>query len=329
MTARLHGVILAGGSGIRFWPLSRRARPKQFLRVSGPRTLLQASAERLRPLIDPERTWVVCGAAHAGAVAADLPDLPPEAILAILPADHHVEDEAAFRDALALAAKGARAGHIVTLGITPTRPETGYGWIERGAPLGLDDDEALCAVAAFVEKPERARAEALLAGGRHLWNAGVFVFAAGTMLEELEAHLPGVAGPLRVLERDPADRAALEAAWAEVERISIDHGVMERTRRAACVPVRCGWSDVGSLASLRALGERDEADNRLEGDALAVASRACLVHAAGGRPVVVVGVEGLCVVDTGDAVLVVPEDRAQWVREAVAALEAAGREEVL
>ncbi|MDF1561629.1 MAG: sugar phosphate nucleotidyltransferase [Deltaproteobacteria bacterium] len=357
MSSHLHAVILAGGSGVRFWPLSRRARPKQFLRLFGDRSLIQSTVDRVEELIPAERTWVVCGEPHAAAVREELPAIPgdqilvepaarntaaaialachhvsardPEAILAVLPADHHVEDEETFRLGLEYATGAASAGYIVTLGIQPTRPATGYGWVKRGETLASADSLPTYEVAAFEEKPDEARALALLSSGNYLWNAGIFVFQAGTLLSELDKHLPGVAAPLRSLAGRLDDREALAAAWGEVESISIDKGVMERTRRAACVPVDCGWSDVGSLPAALSLSSGDEAHNHLLGDAFAPESKHCLIHAQGGRPVVVLGGEYLVVVDTPDAVLVAPRDRVEEIRDVVEILEAAGREELL
>jgi mannose-1-phosphate guanylyltransferase len=353
----MYAAILAGGSGTRFWPLSRKARPKQMLRLLGGAPMLRETMLRLAPAVAPERCLVVCGARHAREVAKILPELPPgrvlaeptpkntaaavalaairighhdpRALVAILPADHHVGNPAGFRAALSAASKPAKEGYLVTLGITPSRPETGYGYIAAGDALAMADGHEVRAVSAFVEKPDRARAEAYVADGSHLWNAGIFVFRADVMRGELARHLPGVSDPLEAAAARLDDPAALAEAWSKVDAISIDHGVMERTNRAAVLPVDFGWSDVGSFASLPEVLEADESGNVLVGDAKALDAAGNVVHAASGRPVVVLGARDLVVVDAGDAVLVCPKDRCQDIRRVVEALEAEGRDDLL
>jgi len=355
--SKLHAVILAGGSGTRFWPLSRQSRPKQFLSLFGDRSLIQQSAERVRELIPAERWWVVCGAGHAEQVKDHLPELyeaqlivepaarntapaialaclhvlrkDPEAILAILPADHHVSDQAAFRQALETAAKAAQLGAVVTLGVQPTRPETGYGYLELSeAPsefLGLQDLEQR----SFVEKPTLEHAEELLQDGRHLWNAGIFVFQAKTMIAAMERLLPQIIQPLLTLGEDIHIASRLREAFLALESISIDYGVMEALAGVRCVPVACGWSDLGSFQSLSEHFPKDENDSILLGDALAISSSGCLVDARAGSNITLVGVEDLVVIHAGDSLLITRRGQEQSVREAVAALKKSGREELL
>lgn len=353
MPIELHAAILAGGAGTRFWPLSRRARPKQLLALDGGNTLLGTTVSRLDPLVPQTRITVVCGALHEDETRSLVPEVTtvvepsakntapaaalatlrllrqdPEAILAVLPADHHISDPEAFRESLAAAAIAAEQGHIVTLGVRPTFAATGYGYIRPGESLPSAAGHPVHRVAEFVEKPDADRAQAYFERGVSLWNAGMFVFRVDVMWDELQHKLPSVEGPLSEV-RDLDDPEALAAAWARVQAISLDYGVMERTDKAAVIPVDFGWSDLGSFDSLDTLVPVDAAQNAIVGDGLCLDAKHSVVYAAAGRTVVVIGIDDLVVVDAGDAVLVCPRDQVERVRDAVAALEAAGRTELL
>jgi len=338
----LHAVILAGGSGTRFWPLSRAKKPKQFLSLVTDRTLIAETFVRVEPLCSAERTWVVCGKDHVAGVREALPGLDqkhllvepaarntapaiglacvhalredPDATLMILPSDHHIARPDEFRAALSAAAQASQNGDLLTLGIQPTRPETGYGYLRRGAEKG----PGVFAVDAFVEKPDAATAQRYLQDPAYSWNAGIFVFRADAMLEALRRHLPKVHEGL-----------TRGGDFAGLQSISIDYGVMEpesqTTRRIALVPGDFGWSDVGSFAALPEVRAVDARGNAVSGDAIAIDCEDCVVLSEGKRLVAVVGLRGLCVVDAGDALLVVPRDRAQDVRAVVDALKARGR----
>jgi mannose-1-phosphate guanylyltransferase/mannose-6-phosphate isomerase len=353
----LHAVILAGGAGERFWPASRAAHPKPFLRVVGGRSLLDATCRRARRLAGADRVWVVCGREHAAAVrrATGLPAArvlveparrntaaaiawaalrisreDPAALLAVLPADHHIPDAAAFARDLRRAARAARAqGVLVTLGVRPTRPETGYGYIEVGAPAGREHP-GLFRVRRFVEKPARALAQRYLRGGRHLWNAGIFVFSARTILEEIAAHAPRLAAALAPLgESARPSRARLARAYRRAPSLPIDVAVMERSRRVWTLPVRWHWSDVGTWESLASeLGVRPGRSQRLFGELVHDDAGGNLVWGQPGRPVALLGVTGLAVVDAGDALLVARLDRSNQVRAIVEGLKASGRLDV-
>ncbi len=356
--APLHAVVMAGGSGTRFWPLSRSARPKQFLALAGPRSLLAETVARLHPLVAPEHTWVVCGRAHARAAREAVPEIPngnllvepcarntapcvglaalhvsrrdPGAVMAVLPADHHVARPAAFRGALSSAAALAARGALVTLGLRPTRPETGYGYLELGPPLA--GRGAARKVKRFVEKPDAATAARYLAGGEHLWNAGIFVFRADVILAEIARFMPELGRELDLLAPSigtPRERSALARAFPRCPAVSIDYGVMERSERIAVLPVELGWSDVGSFAALSEVRPRDQAGNVAEGAALILDGRDNVVLAGPRRPLVLVGLDDVIAVDAGDAVLVCRRDRAQDVKRAVDALRQRGREELL
>ncbi len=359
---KIFPVIMAGGSGTRFWPLSRRDRPKQFLALVGDLPMLAATVRRLPPLARPADTYVVCGPAHAAAARKLLRDLPAanfvvepcarntapcvglaalhvaarekRGIVAMLPADHHVARPEAFREAVAAAARLAEAGAIATIGIRPHAPETGYGYLKVGARLPGKGKAASHAhkVERFVEKPDVVTAARYLADGSYLWNSGIFVFRADVILEEIRRAMPVLGEQLSVIQASlgtPSHRRVLARVFPDCPSISIDYGVMEKSQRIVVVPADFGWSDVGSFAALPEVRETDHLGNVAEGDALVIDGRNNVVLANGKRPVAVVGIDDAVVVDAGDAVLVVRRDRAQDVRKVVEELARRGREEVL
>ena len=361
--AKVYAVIMAGGAGTRFWPASRSLRPKQLLPLAGGsgETLLAATVRRLSPLVTEDRIFVVTGEHLAEATAQAVPGVPraqilcepaarntapciawatstiarldPEALIAVLPSDHFIGDENEFRNVLDRALQTAATGRVTTVGIVPTRPETGYGYIEVGDAIdGLATGAR--SVVRFVEKPDRARAETFLAGGRHVWNAGMFFFRASDMGELVERHLPEVA--TGVAKIDQAARAGKEAdvlksIFPTLPSVSIDTGVMEKAGGLAVVSGDFGWNDVGSWQSAWELGSPDAAGNALSAGAVAIDAKNNLVRTLGtGKKVVaLVGVNDLVVVETEDALLVIPRERAQDVRLIVEALKASGRTELL
>ena len=347
-------IIMAGGSGTRFWPLSRRDRPKQLLPLGAhDEALLAATVRRTRALIPPSRIYIVTNERLAEPIAKMLPDIPrenvlaepigrntapcvawaaahvrrkqSEGVIAVLPADHHITDEQAFVDTLSRALDAATHGDMVTVGIQPTRPETGYGYIEVGEELGSGIHRAR----RFVEKPNQKRAEQFLAAGSFLWNSGMFFFRADVILDAVEAHLPGLGDAVRAFDDASArgdERAEVARLYADLPSVSIDHGVMEKAERVAVLPASFGWSDLGSWTTAWELAERDGDDNALPEGAIAIDSRGCYVRAPEGKVVALVGVRDLVVVDTEDAILIVPRDRAQDVRAVVDALKSRGDE---
>ena len=347
----LYPVVMAGGSGTRFWPLSRKARPKQFLALATERPLIVETVQRLKGLAPPARTFVVCGPLHARAARRLLPRLPaanvlvepiarntapaiglatlhvqardPDGVLAVLPSDHHVADVPGFQAVLLRAAEVAQSGALVTIGIKPTRPETGYGYVQVGEPI----DGNAARVRAFVEKPDAPTAARYLASGEYLWNGGIFVFTARAMREAIGRHLPELG---TVLDRlaptvgTPRHAAALKRHFPRAPSVSIDYGVMEKSRDIAVVPGDFGWSDVGSFAALPEVRPADAAGNVVVGKGAVLVDSAGCVVVGSGRPLGIVGLRDMVVVDSGDAVLVVPRNRSQDVRAVVQSLRARG-----
>ncbi|MFY3745014.1 mannose-1-phosphate guanylyltransferase [Anaeromyxobacter sp. Red801] len=361
---KIYPVIMAGGSGTRFWPLSRRNRPKQFLALAGDAPLLAATVGRLPPLARPKDTFVVCGPRHAAAARRMVAQLPkenfiiepcarntapcvglaaihvaakdPKGVIAMLPADHHIGRPEAFRDAVAAAAQLAEAGSIATIGIRPSRPETGYGYLKLGPRLAAraKGRKRLVAhkVERFVEKPDVVTAARYLADGSYLWNSGIFVFRADVILDEIRRAMPVLGEQLEAIRRTlgtPAYARTLKRVFPDCPSISIDYGVMEKSARISVVPAEFGWSDVGSFAALSDVRVTDDLGNVAEGDALVIDGRNNVVLAGKDRPIAVIGLDDVIVVDSGDALLVCRRDRAQDVRKAVEELGRRGREELL
>lgn len=347
-------VILAGGSGTRFWPFSRTSRPKQLLPLVEGRSLLQLTVDRVLPLTGWEGVVVITGQGIAAAVAQQLPLLPPaqllvepcgrdtaaavawaawrelarggNPVLLVLPADHWVGDAEAFRQVMRAAAEvAAETAGLVTVGVTPTRPETGYGYLELGEPMGSTGGVTYFRVRRFVEKPDLARAEAFLAAGGYRWNAGMFAFTAEALASAVRQHLPELAlGLDAMMEKAPklGEAAAAAACYPSLPRISLDYGVMEKADNIWAVDGAFAWHDVGSFASFAEILPRSEAGAVL-GPVVALESRGCVLLSQGPL-LATLGVEGLVVVATEDAVLVTTCEQAQKVKELVAELERRG-----
>jgi mannose-1-phosphate guanylyltransferase len=352
----LYPVIMAGGSGTRFWPLSRKARPKQFLPLASKSPLITDTAARLKGLASVKDTFVVCGPLHAKEAAKRVKGLPkknllvepvarntapaialaavhvaarePQGILVVLPSDHHVADVEGFRRTLSEAARVAERGYLVTLGIRPHRPETGYGYIQVGEPLEGGGQR----VKAFREKPDAETARRYVESGEYLWNAGIFVFRADVILEAFARHMPEMKKGLEALREAVGRRtypAVLKRVFPKLPSLSIDYGVMEKASNIAVLPGDFGWSDVGSFAAIPEVRPADEHGNVVSGaEAVVVDCQGCVVL-ADKRPLAVVGLKDVVVVDAGDAVLVVPKQQSQEVRKVVEALKARKRERYL
>lgn len=355
-----HAVIPAGGSGTRLWPLSRRENPKFLLPLPGPRTMIQETVQRLSPLAQPERLHIVTGASHAAGIANQLPELPESAliiepaprgtgpaiglgvalaarsgddvIVGSFAADHYVRFPERFESDVRAAIEVARQGYLVTIGIEPDYPETGYGYIHVGESLGAFEGRAAHRVQRFVEKPDLAIARGYVESGEYLWNASMFVWRADVLLDEMRSLLPDhYRGLMRIRDAwdSPKRDGVLAEVWGGMTDVTIDHGILEHSSRVAVVPSRMGWTDLGdwhSVGSLRAGSNGLTAAGNAE--VIEIDSRSNIVEGHS-RLVALVGVENLVVIDTGDALLVCDRARAQEVKAVVERLREAGRTELL
>lgn len=348
-------VILCGGSGSRLWPLSRSHHPKQLLRLVGERSLLQDTAVRLSAVPDAGTPLVICNEAQRFMIGSQLEEIGvsgemiletegrntapavavaahkalqragSDVLLLVSPADHVIRSIPAFVEATSHARPAAEAGALITFGVVPTSPETGYGYIRARPESGL-----VAPVEEFVEKPDAETALRYLRSGFYLWNSGIFLFSAATYLRELEQHMPGMAqAALRAIETGTVAAGRLTLghdAFKACRNESIDYAVMEKTRHAAVVPLAAGWSDVGSFTAMLDASERDAQGNALCGDVVALDCRDSLVRAES-RLVAVAGIENCVVVETSDAVLVTTREHAQSVKQLVGLLDNADRPE--
>jgi mannose-1-phosphate guanylyltransferase len=343
----MFAVIMAGGSGTRFWPASRERLPKQFLAITGDRTMLEETLARAERFASPDRISVVVGRVHADLTNRLLSGKPVEILveprgrntaacvglaalhagrveqdepMIVLPADHFIADVESFTRTIRAAANVARDGAIVTLGIAPNRPETGYGYIHIGAEGGGSSEQPYFRVRRFVEKPDYQTALSYLSSGDYLWNSGVFVFTSRTILQEIKVCMPALHEGLMEIERaidTPDYDAAVERVYDRIESVSIDYGVMEKTSKPIYVfKADFGWSDVGSWQALYELrrAECDEQGNLSLGDSMIIEAKRNLVFSTTDRKIALLGVEDLVIVDTPDAVMVARLDRSQDVK---------------
>lgn len=351
MEEHYYAVIMAGGGGTRLWPLSREAHPKQMLRLLSDRSLFQTSVQRLEGIFPPERILVVTVKDQAADLKRQVPDIPeenflleplprgtapvvglaavalqrrdPQAVMAILTADHYIGNEDRFRRLLTAAYDVAQDDFLVTLGIEPTFPATGYGYIQRGELLGTYRDLDVYRVDRFREKPDQEQAEKMLAAGDHSWNSGMFVWRVKPILEEFSRQMPQLDQTLAEIGQawDTAEgQQVLENLWPDIEKETIDYGIMEAAQQVAVIPAEgLNWSDVGSWDSLFEVLPGDEAGNIvMGGQHIGLDTRDSLVYVDRERRLIVtIGVEDLVVVDTDDVLLVCRKDQAQNVRQIV------------
>jgi mannose-1-phosphate guanylyltransferase/mannose-6-phosphate isomerase len=352
----LYGVIIAGGRGTRFWPLSRESFPKQFLKLVGQRTLLQDTIHRLSGEISPQNTLIVTtsnqrdivewqtrellgdancivepegkNTAPAIALAAfKLYKKNPRAVMLVMPADHHVSDVEPFRAGIRRALPLAEKGSIVTFGIKPTRPETGYGYIKAGDRIKAGAFKVL----RFVEKPDLKTARAYVEAGSYYWNSGMFLFRAKDIIAEIKKYMPDLHGAFKGIEKllnTEAEGDALRGVYGGLRDESIDYGVMERSKRMAMAAADFPWSDIGSWNALDDVLSKDRGGNVTMGNVVGLECSNSIFF-AGERLVAAIGLDGMVVVDTADATLIMPKDRVQQVKDLVGRLKKEGKEEYL
>ena len=353
----VYAVIMAGGVGSRFWPQSRAKTPKQLLDLTGSgKTMIAATQERLLPDIPPERVIVVTGEITADAVAKALPSVPranilaepvgrntapcigwaavhvrnrdPEGILAVMPSDHLIADKPAFSQAVRTAVEAARSGALVTFGVRPSHPETGFGYIEMGEGSGAGARPVL----RFVEKPDLATAEKYLEAGNFTWNSGMFFFSAKRILDEIERQMPDLKKGLDELETvvgQDSEAQTVRQIYPQLPSQSIDYGIMEGASGILTVPVDFGWSDLGSWSAAYEQWGKDASGNAFEGEIAAVGTENCLVKGPPEKLIALVGVKDLVVVDTGDSLLVCDRHQSQNVKKIVDILKKNERKDLL
>lgn len=349
----LYGLILSGGSGIRLWPISRQLAPKQFINLTGELTLFKQTVKRLEGRVPADRMVVLTSREHEGIIGEQLrsyfgqkraekvivvgepvgrntapavllgarlvSEKDPDAVMLVAPSDHVIHDQDAFTDAVDEAMPAAAKGMIVTFGIKPSRPETGYGYIRTGDKVGK-----VFNVDRFEEKPDAGRAEILFNDQRYLWNSGIFLFSVRTIIDEARKYLPELMSAMDGI--DPSDLTGLDECYDKFQAVSLDHGIMEHTDRAAVKPVSMGWSDLGSWDSYYEMNDKDMFGNVVTGDAVSFDNEGCLI-AAGSHFLGVVGMKDTIIVQAEDATLLCPRGRSQEVRRVVEHLEVSGRAE--
>ncbi len=367
--SNLFCIILAGGSGSRFWPLSRETWPKQMLQIAGEESLLRQTIKRVSGFFLPENVWIVTTedkaqdigfhledlgawakkikyikeptgkntAPAVGLAAVHLRHVSPESVMVVMPSDHAIPDTGKFLADLGLAIQGAKEDHLVTFGIKPNRPETGYGYIKADKISGTKKS-GLLSVERFFEKPDLQTAKTYLLDGSYFWNSGIFVWKTSRILSEIRKHLPSLFKTLEEIEAfllqplKPMNKSEqtnqIRRLYDSIEGISIDYGVMERSENILMVPAQFKWSDVGSWTALDEIIEKDEAGNILKGNTVDIGSRNSIIF-SGERLVATIGLKDTVVVDTPDATLVTSKERVQEVKKVVEVLKKSNREEHL
>ncbi len=339
-----YAIILAGGSGTRLWPRSRTEHPKQLLDLYTERTMLQETYDRIVPLVPAKNVFVITSWRYVDDVQRQLPHVPqqqiigepegrgtappvalaalllkdrdPDAVTFILPADHVIPDAEGFRDALSAAAQVAQDRFLVTLGITPTAPETGYGYIEAGEAMPSANGKAVFRVVRFLEKPNLETARDFVARGNYFWNSGIFIWRGDRILDEFQKHMPQMLEALKDIVAKGLEAASFQQDWSKLQNETIDYAIMEKAERVAVVPMDVGWSDLGSWSALYDLLAHDADENAVRGEHIGVDTRASMILGRK-RLIATIGLEDIIVVDTDDAILICAKDRAQDVKKVV------------
>ncbi len=369
----MYAVILAGGQGTRFWPLSREMYPKQLLKILGSESMIQQTLLHIQELITPENTFIVTSdklaeeirlqlgtlfngsfkgriltepeakntAAAIGLAAIHLKARARDAVMVVLPADHVIRDRKRFLQILRVAEKIAEKGYLATFGIRPKRPETGYGYIKAGVKIGARFEGRgtlqraptynVCKVERFTEKPDLETAKVYIERGNYFWNSGIFVWKVNTLLQEIKRYLPSLYKGLMDIEKvlgTKEENGVIKKVYADLKPISIDYGVMEKSKKVVAIPCDIGWSDVGSWSALDEVTDKDKNGNIVTGNVVDMDSKSSILY-GGKRLLATIGLKDMIVADTADATLVCPKDRAQDVKEIVARLKKRGAEESL
>jgi len=364
---KVYVTIMAGGGGTRFWPWSREERPKQILPIISGQSMIRETVNRIRPLVPPEKIFIVTSSSQLGQIRRQVPQIPagnllaepegkntapclclaawhiqklsPDAIMVALPADHHISDHKGFRRTLKIAVEFAsRQNFLITLGLRPTAPETGYGYIQQGEIIGRVKNTPVFKVKAFREKPTRQKARAFLRQGDYLWNSGMFVWKVSAFLKAVKKCLPVLYEDTLILKKavgTSRERSALKKAYACCQSISVDYGVMEKAANVAMIEAQFPWDDVGSWSALWSIRPKDQNGNACvgskpdgRGKILTIDSSGCLIRAEK-KLVAVLGMKDTIVVEAGDAFLVCPRQRSQEVRQILKELKNKGWKEYL
>jgi mannose-1-phosphate guanylyltransferase len=352
----MYALILAGGTGTRLWPLSRTSLPKQLLALTGGRTMMQATVNRILPIVPAENIFIASNREYGPLIKEQVPELRRENIveepsgkntapciglaalhmlntdevMASLHADHFIKDEENFRQALLAAEQVAKEGYLVTLGIKPTGPETGYGYVQRSAELGQYNNFTVYKSAGFREKPDLDTAQRFVESDEYYWNSGIFIWQISTLLQAFKDHMPEFYDQLGQMKQAIGAGQAIDSIWEQIRSMSIDVGIMERAEKAAIVPVDIGWNDVGSWAAIHEINEADENGNVvLDGAHISFDTTETLIKGDKQRLIATVGLEDVIIIDSGDAILICARDKAQDVKKVVNWLEENGRADLL
>ena len=357
----MFALILAGGTGTRLWPRSRTATPKQLLALTNSgETMVQATVNRVLPIVPVDHIFFATNQIYGPLIKAQIPEIPrrniieepsgkntapciglaavhmqqldPKAVMASLHADHFIADEEGFRQALLAAEQVAQQGYLVTLGITPDKPETGYGYIQRGSELGHYNEHPVYEVANFLEKPDLATAEKFVNSGEYYWNSGIFIWQISTLMEAFREYMPEFYQQLGQIEQalqSQDSETIIRSIWENIGSQSIDVGIMEKAEKVAVVPVDIGWNDVGSWAAIYEINPSDAHDNVvLNAKHVAIETRASLIQ-GNGRLIVTIGLEDIIIIDSDDALLVCARDKAQDIKKVVEWLKEQGKTKLL